>query len=81
MPASKQSRKRYVDVIVATKHLKKAVSLADKASDGEKFQILAAEAGANGDLVKQKAYLDKLVAACPNEERAHFNMGGYNFDQ
>src|SRR5829696_9255921 len=29
-------------------HLKKAVTLADKASDGERMQIQAAEAGANG---------------------------------
>ena len=62
-------------------HLKKAVGLADKASEGEKLLILATEAGANGDLVKQKAYLDKLVAAFPNEERAHFNLGGYYFGQ
>ena len=62
-------------------HLKKAVSLADKASDGERYLILATEAGANGDPAKQKEYLDKLVAAYPNEERAHFNLGGYYFGQ
>jgi tetratricopeptide (TPR) repeat protein len=62
-------------------HLKKAVSLADKASEGEKLLILATEAGANGDTVKQKEYLDKLVALHPNEERAHFNLGGYYFGQ
>lgn len=62
-------------------HQKKAVSLADKASEGEKLLILASEAGANGDVAKQKEYLDKLVAAYPNEERAHFNLGGYYFGQ
>ncbi len=62
-------------------HLKHAVSLADKASEGERLQILAAEAGANGDTAKQKEYLDKLVALHPNEERAHFNLGGYYFGQ
>jgi tetratricopeptide (TPR) repeat protein len=62
-------------------HLKKAVSLKDKASDGEQMLILATEAGANGDVTKQKEYLDKLVAAYPNEERAHFNLGGYYFGQ
>jgi tetratricopeptide (TPR) repeat protein len=62
-------------------HLKKAESLADKASDGERLLILATAAGANGDVVKQKDYLDKLVAAYPNEERAHFNLGGYYFGQ
>ncbi len=62
-------------------HLKKAVSLADKASNGEKLLILGNEAGANGNAAKQKEYLDQLVAAYPNDERAHFNMGGYYFGQ
>jgi len=62
-------------------HLKKAVSLADKASDGEKLLILANEAGANGDTVKQKDYLDKLVTAYPNDERAQFNLANYYFGQ
>ncbi len=62
-------------------HLKKAVSLADKASEGEKLLILANEAGANGNPTKQKEYLDKLVAAYPNDERAQFTLGGYFFGQ
>ncbi len=62
-------------------HLKKAVTLADKASDGERMLIQAAEAGANGNPTKQKEILDKLVAAYPNDERAHFNIGGYYFGQ
>ena len=62
-------------------HLNKAVSLAGKASNGERLLILATEAGANNDAVKQKEYLDQLVAAYPNDERAHFNLGGYYFGQ
>ncbi|HEX9425935.1 MAG TPA: tetratricopeptide repeat protein, partial [Pyrinomonadaceae bacterium] len=62
-------------------HLKKAVSLSDKASNGEKLLILGNEAGANGNAAKQKEYLDQLVAAYPNDERAHFNLGGYYFGQ
>ncbi len=62
-------------------HLKHAVGLADKASEGERLLILSTEAGANGDTAKQKEYLDKLVALHPNEERAHFNLGGYHFGQ
>ena len=62
-------------------HLKKAVALADKASDGERMLIQAAEAGANGNPTKQKEILDKLVAAYPNDERAHFTLGGYYFGQ
>jgi tetratricopeptide (TPR) repeat protein len=62
-------------------HLSKAVSLAPKASEGERLLILATEAGANANAVKQKEYLDKLVALFPNDERAHFNLGGYYFGQ
>ena len=51
-------------------HLNKAVALAGKASDGERLLILANEAGANGDVVKQKEYLDKLVAVYPDDARA-----------
>jgi tetratricopeptide (TPR) repeat protein len=62
-------------------HLKKAVSLADKASKGERLLILGTEAGANGNAAKQKEYLDQLVAAYPNDERANFALGGYYFGQ
>lgn len=62
-------------------HLHKAVSLADKASNGEKLLILATEAGANANPAKQKEYLDALVAAYPNDERARFNLAGYSFGQ
>ncbi|MGE5278535.1 MAG: tetratricopeptide repeat protein [Acidobacteriota bacterium] len=62
-------------------HLDKAASLADKASNGERLLILATQAGANNDLVKQKEYLDQLVAAYPDDERAHFNLAGYDFGQ
>jgi tetratricopeptide (TPR) repeat protein len=62
-------------------HLNKAVALADKASDGEKLLILASQAGANGDVEKQKDYLEKLVAAYPNDERAQFNLGTFYFGQ
>src|SRR6476646_2065451 len=62
-------------------HLNKAVALSDKASDGERMLIQAAEAGANGDPTRQKEIFEKLVAAYPNDERAHFNLGGYYFGQ
>ena len=62
-------------------HLKKAVALSDKASKGESLLILANEAAANGDVTKQKEFLDRLIAAYPNDERAHFNLGGYYFGQ
>ena len=62
-------------------HLNKAVSLADKASDGERLLILANQAGTNGDVTKQKDNLEKLVAAYPNDERAQFALGNYYFGQ
>lgn len=62
-------------------HLKKAVSLGDKTSEGEKLLILANEAGANGETEKQKNYLEKLAAAYPNDERVQFNLGTYYFGQ
>ncbi len=62
-------------------HLNKAVSLSEHASAGERLQILATEAGANGNVAKQKEYLDQLVEQYPNDERAHFALGGYYFGQ
>jgi tetratricopeptide (TPR) repeat protein len=62
-------------------HQQKAVNLADKASEGEKLLILANQAGANGEVAKQKEYLEKLVTEYPGDERAHFNLGGYYFGQ
>ena len=62
-------------------HLDKAVALADKASNGERLLILATKAGANNDAMKQREHLEALVAAYPNDERAHFNLGGYYFGQ
>jgi len=62
-------------------HLNKSVALAGKASEGERLLILANEAAANGEVVKQKEYLDQLVAAHSNDERALFNLGNYYFGQ
>ena len=62
-------------------HLKMAVKHSDGASESERHLILAAEAGANGDVLKQKEHLDKVAAAHPNDERAHFGLGGYYFGQ
>lgn len=62
-------------------HLNKAMSLADKASEGERLLIQATQAGANAEAAKQKELFDKLVAEFPNDERAHFQLGGYFFGQ
>jgi tetratricopeptide (TPR) repeat protein len=62
-------------------HEKKAVALADKASEGEKLLILANQAGTNGDAAHQMEYLTKLVAAFPNDERAQFALANCYFGQ
>lgn len=62
-------------------HQKKAESLAAKASEGERLLILASGAGVNGDTVKQREYLEKLVAAYPGDERAQYNLATFYFAQ
>jgi tetratricopeptide (TPR) repeat protein len=62
-------------------HQKKAMSLVGKVSQGEKLLILANEAGANGDVAKQKEHLEKLVATYPNDERAQFALANCYFGQ
>lgn len=60
-------------------HLKKAVNLSGKVSEGERLFILAAEANANGNPTAQKESLDKLLTLHPDDERAHFSLAGYYF--
>lgn len=60
-------------------HMQNAVNLSNRASEGEKLLILATQAGANGDAAQQKDYLEKLVAAYPNDERAQFNLANFYF--
>lgn len=62
-------------------HLKEAVKLSGKASEGERLMILGLEAGANADTEKQQEYYEQLVAAYPQDERAHFLLGGNYFGQ
>lgn len=59
--------------------LNKAVSLSDKASQGEKLWILSVQAGANGLPSKQGEYLESLTSTYPNDERAHNLLGTYYF--
>jgi len=60
-------------------HMQNAVNLGNRVSEGEKLLILATQAGANGDAAQQKDYLEKLVAAYPNDERAQFNLANFYF--
>ena len=62
-------------------HLADAVRLADKASEGERLMILGLQAGANADTKSQREYYERLTAAYPRDERAHFLLGGAYFGQ
>jgi tetratricopeptide (TPR) repeat protein len=63
-------------------NMKKAVALADKASEGERLLIMGFQAGGvDADQPKQKEMYDKLVAAYPKDERAHFVLGNYYIGQ
>ncbi|MBD3289127.1 tetratricopeptide repeat protein [candidate division KSB1 bacterium] len=62
-------------------HLNKAVELSDNASKGEQLWILGIEAGVNGLPMKQRENYQKLVAAYPNDERAHNLLGIHYFGQ
>jgi tetratricopeptide (TPR) repeat protein len=62
-------------------HLGHAVALAGKASAGERLMILGAQDGANADPAKQLEHYKQLVAEFPQDERAHFLLGGTYFGQ
>jgi len=62
-------------------HLKQAVALSDKASEGERLMILALEAGGNANPAKALEYSKELVTKYPADERAHFLLGNAYFGQ
>lgn len=57
----------------------RAVALSDKASEPEKLLICALDAGAKGEPARQNDCLARLIAAHPDDERAHNLMGAYHF--
>ena len=57
-------------------HLNKAVALTDKASEGERLLILANQAGANGEAVKQKEYFGEAGGRLPERRASPFQSGG-----
>jgi tetratricopeptide (TPR) repeat protein len=61
--------------------LNKAVSLADKVSEGERLQILGFEAGVNANPIKQKEDYEKLVTLYPKDQRAHTLLGTFFYGQ
>lgn len=57
----------------------RAVALGEKASPSEQLLICSLDAGAKGEPARQKDCLTKLVAAHPDDERAHNLMGAFHF--
>lgn len=58
----------------ALEHLKQAVALSDKASEGERLQILALQAGFNGDPAKSLEYTKEASQKYPDDERLHQSL-------
>ena len=56
-------------------HLKEAVALSDKASEGERLTIKVLEANGNAKPKEALEYAQELVGKFPNDERAHFLLG------
>ena len=59
--------------------LGQAVALSGKVSEPERLLIAGVDAGAKGDVTRQRESFTKLAAAYPNDERAHNFLGGYYF--
>src|SRR5438876_801287 len=55
--------------------LKRAVALANRASQGERLVILGLQAGVNAEPEKQLDYYQQLVAAYPNDPRGYLLLG------
>ncbi len=61
--------------------VKKAVALADKVSPGEKDLILGLDAGARAQPKEQRERYERLVAAFPDDPRAHMLLAAHHFGQ
>jgi tetratricopeptide (TPR) repeat protein len=59
----------------------KALALADKVSEGERFWILGIKAANDGNTAEQERYYSKLAALYPNDERPITLLGNFYFGQ
>jgi tetratricopeptide (TPR) repeat protein len=66
--------------IVYRKNLGKAIKLSEKVTIGEKLQIMAAKAEADGDLPKQHEYIEQLLKEFPTDKRIQMLAGNYLYD-
>ncbi|MCH8023566.1 MAG: tetratricopeptide repeat protein [Candidatus Marinimicrobia bacterium] len=55
--------------------LRRAVGLASQVSEGERWMILAQQAGINDDRDKRVALMEQLVEKYPKDKRAHWLLG------
>jgi tetratricopeptide (TPR) repeat protein len=62
-------------------HMKQAVALSDKASEGERLWILGSQAGFFADPMKQRELYQKLVTLFPTDQRALMLLGTNYFGQ
>jgi tetratricopeptide (TPR) repeat protein len=65
---------------VFRQNLNKAVALANKVSDGEKYLILNAQARADGNGQKENEYRDWLLKNFPSDKRVQMIVGNYYFN-
>ena len=61
--------------------VKQAVTLAPKASEGERLLILGFDAGVKGNVAAQKTDLTKVTQLYPKDERGQNALGQYYFGQ
>ncbi len=64
---------------IARQNVDKAVSLEDKVSPGEKLEIELSQAMVNGNVDKQKEYIDQLLTAFPSDKRVQTLAGSYEY--
>jgi tetratricopeptide (TPR) repeat protein len=61
-------------------NIDKAVSLAEKVSEGERLRILFYQALFDGNGQKQKEYIDQLLNIFPSDKRIHMDAGFYYYN-
>lgn len=66
-----------MEPVVVRQNFEKAVSLTDKVSEGEKYEILAEKAASEGNFQQQKEYLDWLLKEFPDDKSVRLRMGNY----
>lgn len=66
---------------IATEHLNKAVALAGKVTDGENDIIMYWKAANEGNELKQKVFVDKLLTSFPGDKRVQTLAGQFFYGQ